>query len=170
MLFDPVRRLIKPMPTISPSWPISCAYEKLMAHWRAVLPEGVMLEVRYERLVERLRVPGAPRPGSLRLRLGRRLSRFPQDRAAGAVPPARARYASRSTIVRSANGAHPIPSCAPFSTRWQRAVEARFVAAGLRGGETESLWRPAAGAKKPSPRGRGETEERSRHQRSDPVS
>ncbi len=28
-----------------------CAYEKLMAHWRAVLPEGVMLEVRYERLV-----------------------------------------------------------------------------------------------------------------------
>jgi hypothetical protein len=27
-------------------------YETLMAHWRAVLPEGVMLEVRYEALVE----------------------------------------------------------------------------------------------------------------------
>ncbi|HEY3910882.1 MAG TPA: sulfotransferase [Stellaceae bacterium] len=27
------------------------AYEKLMAHWRAVLPPGVMLEVRYEELV-----------------------------------------------------------------------------------------------------------------------
>ena len=28
-----------------------CAYDRLMAHWRALLPEGVMLEVDYEAVV-----------------------------------------------------------------------------------------------------------------------
>jgi len=30
------------------------AYEKLMAHWRQVLPEGAMIEVQYEELVKNL--------------------------------------------------------------------------------------------------------------------
>jgi hypothetical protein len=30
------------------------AYEKVMSHWRSVLPEGVLLEVQYEELVENL--------------------------------------------------------------------------------------------------------------------
>jgi hypothetical protein len=35
------------------------AYDALMAHWRAVLPEGMMIELAYERLVEDL--PGETR-------------------------------------------------------------------------------------------------------------
>ena len=59
------------------------AYERLMRHWRAVLPSPV-LELAYESLVESLELP-EPRAGRfLRNRLGRPVSRLPSH------PPSRA--------------------------------------------------------------------------------
>ena len=55
------------------------AYDKLMAHWRNVLPAGAMLEVQYEDVVADLEGQTRRMLDNCGLRMGRRLPRLPRD-------------------------------------------------------------------------------------------
>ena len=57
-------------------------YERLMAHWRRVLPAGRILDVRYEDVVADLEKAGAAHHRLLRPALGRALPLVPRDRPA----------------------------------------------------------------------------------------
>ena len=78
-------------------------YERLMAHWRRVLPAGRMLDVRYEDVVADLETQArriiayCGLPGTI--------AAFRSTRPTGrCAPRARRRCASRSTAARSAAG------------------------------------------------------------------
>ena len=59
-------------------------YERLMAHWRNVLPAGRILDVRYEDVVADRRAGGAPHHRLLRPAVDRPLPVVSRNRPAGA--------------------------------------------------------------------------------------
>ena len=80
------------------------AYEKLMEHWRRVLPPGVMLEVQYEQLIEDLEGEARRLIAHCGLEWDAACLSFHEQKGQ-CVPLARSRCGSRSIAVRSDAGA-----------------------------------------------------------------
>ena len=59
------------------------AYERLMDHWREILPKGVMIDVRYEDVVADLETQARRIIAHVRARMGRSVPRLPPQQAAG---------------------------------------------------------------------------------------
>ena len=99
------------------------AHERLMDHWRAILPEEYLLTVDYEAIVSDLEGESRRIAGFLRRRMGRPLPGVPQDRKAGAH---RQQIAGSPTLVRRFASAR--------SRAWRRISSPcwrRFAAADL---------------------------------------